>query len=311
MEHVDGGKGLLRTVSLILGGILALYGCFSHGKLFCEAKEPAIKQEKGVDIGTAQNKAAADEEQEIIEFITAYYKAQTPEGLDTLADYVEDPQNEEFQRDVLRRRLTFEKGGVKGWKNIKAMALPLSDGKHWVVSVSSDLIVEGIDVGIPGGRAEMVGRNDAGELKIIYDTWAMSDTLIEEIRELMLTDEIVEHNNETAAAYNALIAERPDIMEWALETNTAVDEAWMEALAQEESFSEKTDSEAEDQEENTEEKPDVKNGSYTVQKGDCLWDIAEKQLGDGMRWSELYEQNKEIIGEDPDLLYVGIVLQLN
>ena len=47
-----------------------------------------------------------------------------------------------------------------------------------------------------------------------------------------------------------------------------------------------------------------------MKKGDCLWDIAETQLGDGMRWSGIYEANKALIGDDPDLLYVGIELEL-
>lgn len=276
---------------------MTVWGIFPCGKIFCEAKE---------------TEKAATTEQEIIDFVTAYYEAQTPEGIDALADFVDDPESEDFQRDLLRLRLTFEIGGVKGWENIKTIVLPMSDGKHWVVSVSNDLIVEGIDVGIPGLKVLLVGRNEEGELKIaLYDDLASSDAFLMEIRELSLSDEIVEHSNETAVAYNALISERSDVMEWALETNEAVDREMMEALAKEEALSEKGDLEEEDKKENTGEKPDAKNGSYTVQKGDCLWNIAEEQLGDGMRWSGLYEQNKKVIGENPDLLYVGITLQLN
>lgn len=298
MKMVNGRKRrCLRVAALVLSGMMAVCGIFFHEEIFCEAKE---------------TEKAATTEQEIIDFVTAYYEAQTPKGIDTLADYVDDPLSEYFQRDLLRLRLTFEIGGVKGWENIKAIVLPMSDGKHWVVSVSGDLIVEGIDVGIPGLNVLLVGRNEEGELEIaLYDDGTSSDAFLMEIRELSLSDEIVEHSNETAVAYNALISERSDVMEWALETNEAVDREMMEALAKEEALSEKGDLEEEDQEENTGEKPDVKNGRYTVQKGDCLWDIAEEQLGDGMRWSGLYEQNKEAIGEDPDLLYVGIMLQLD
>lgn len=298
MKMVNGRKRwCLRVSALILSGMMTVWGIFPCGKIFCEAKE---------------TEKAATTEQEIIDFVTAYYEAQTPEGIDALADFVDDPESEDFQRDLLRLRLTFEIGGVKGWENIKTIVLPMSDGKHWVVSVSSDLIVEGIDVGIPGLKVLLVGRNEEGELKIaLYDDSTSSDAFLIEIRELSLSDEIVEHSNETAVAYNALISERSDVMEWALETNEAVDREMMEALAKEEALSEKGDLEEEDKKENTGEKPDAKNGSYTVQKGDCLWNIAEEQLGDGMRWGGLYEQNKDVIGEDPDLLYVGITLQLN
>lgn len=295
----------LRAAALILGGMLAVCGSFSHGRIFCEAKEigAAAKQEMDTDVNTKKG-AAADAEQEVTRFVTSYYEAQTPEEIDKLADYVDNPQSVDFQRDLLRQRLTFREGGVQGWENLKVIVLPMSDGKHWVVSVSSDLIVEGIDVGIPGLRVELVGRNEKGELKIVkYDDAEFSDAFLKEVRELSLSDEIIEHSNETAAAYNDLISERSDIMEWVMETNETVDKEMSEALAREEAFSEETDSEKE--------KADTKGDSYTVQKGDCLWDIAEEQLGNGMLWSSLYERNKEVIGDNPDLIYVGITLQLD
>ncbi len=302
-----------RAAALILCGMLAVCGFFSAGRISCEAKEPAAKQEKDTNAGITQKKAAGnDAVQEVIAFVTSYYEAQTPEGIDTLADYVDDPLSWDFQRDLIGLR-TFYQHGALSRENIKVTALPMSDGKHWVAAVSADLIVEGFDVGIPGLQVLLVGRNEKGKLELAsyaYDFDTYSDSFIKEMRELSLSDEIVERSNEIAMAYNELIAERPDIMDWLLETQEAMDDAVRESIIQKEALLAKADSEEEDQEENTEEKPDTKSGSYTVQKGDCLWDIAEKQLGDGMRWSGLYEKNKDAIGENPDLLYVGIMLQL-
>lgn len=51
-------------------------------------------------------------------------------------------------------------------------------------------------------------------------------------------------------------------------------------------------------------------GFYTVRAGDCLWHIAEEALGDSMNWKELYDQNKALIGGDPNLLLPGTVLHL-
>ena len=44
--------------------------------------------------------------------------------------------------------------------------------------------------------------------------------------------------------------------------------------------------------------------SYTVQKGDSLWKIAQEQLGSGTQWNRIYEANKSAI-RDPNLIYVG------
>lgn len=52
-----------------------------------------------------------------------------------------------------------------------------------------------------------------------------------------------------------------------------------------------------------------KSAGYTVQKGDCLWNIAKKMLGDGSRYTEIYELNREKI-KDPNLIYPGQVFIL-
>lgn len=47
------------------------------------------------------------------------------------------------------------------------------------------------------------------------------------------------------------------------------------------------------------------------QNYDCLWDIAERTLGDGTRWTEIYQLNKGVLQDDgnrlidPDLIYPG------
>ncbi len=58
-----------------------------------------------------------------------------------------------------------------------------------------------------------------------------------------------------------------------------------------------------------EEKPEPAVATYTVVKGDCLWIIAEKYLGDGRRYIEIYELNKDII-KNPNLIYISQVLNI-
>ena len=44
---------------------------------------------------------------------------------------------------------------------------------------------------------------------------------------------------------------------------------------------------------------------YTVQKGDTLWGIAQKY---NTTWQSIYEKNKDVIGDNPNLIYPGQVL---
>ena len=52
--------------------------------------------------------------------------------------------------------------------------------------------------------------------------------------------------------------------------------------------------------------------TYTVQDGDSLWKIAQKYLGDGGRWNDIYtyNNNKSIIGGNPNLIRAGQVLSI-
>ncbi|MBR2896084.1 MAG: LysM peptidoglycan-binding domain-containing protein [Oscillospiraceae bacterium] len=40
-----------------------------------------------------------------------------------------------------------------------------------------------------------------------------------------------------------------------------------------------------------------------------MWKIAAKQMGDGFRWGEIYEANKDII-KNPSMIYIGQVLKI-
>lgn len=56
-------------------------------------------------------------------------------------------------------------------------------------------------------------------------------------------------------------------------------------------------------------KPAVKSKSYTVKKGDCLWNIAKKYYGDGNKYTKIYNANKDKI-KNPNLIYPGQSLKI-
>ncbi|AJE45643.1 peptidoglycan-binding protein LysM [Celeribacter indicus] len=48
---------------------------------------------------------------------------------------------------------------------------------------------------------------------------------------------------------------------------------------------------------------------HEVRKGDTLWAIAEKTLGNGARYTEIFEANKPMLSH-PDKIYPGQVLRI-
>ena len=49
--------------------------------------------------------------------------------------------------------------------------------------------------------------------------------------------------------------------------------------------------------------------TYTVKKGDCLWNIAKKYYGTGSQYTKIYNANKDKI-KNPNLIYVGQKLRV-
>ena len=50
--------------------------------------------------------------------------------------------------------------------------------------------------------------------------------------------------------------------------------------------------------------------TYTVKKGDCLWNIAKAKLGSGAKYMQIYNLNKGVIGGNPNLIRPWQVLIL-
>lgn len=53
----------------------------------------------------------------------------------------------------------------------------------------------------------------------------------------------------------------------------------------------------------------INTTTYVVVKGDTLWSIAERELGDAHRWTELWSENQAQI-DNPDLIFPGQVLTI-
>jgi nucleoid-associated protein YgaU len=55
--------------------------------------------------------------------------------------------------------------------------------------------------------------------------------------------------------------------------------------------------------------PEAESVFHTVEKGDNLWKIAEKNYGDGSKYPVIFEANKPMLS-DPDKIYPGQVLRI-
>ena len=65
-----------------------------------------------------------------------------------------------------------------------------------------------------------------------------------------------------------------------------------------------------DNKEETASDPEISGDLYTVVKGDCLWNIAKARYGSGIDYIKIYEANRDVIGDNPDLIYPGTVFVL-
>ena len=62
------------------------------------------------------------------------------------------------------------------------------------------------------------------------------------------------------------------------------------------------------QEEKAAVSPATGGGTYTIRKGDTLWDISKSRLSDPFAWPRIWKDNPFI--HDPDLIYPGQVITL-
>lgn len=57
-------------------------------------------------------------------------------------------------------------------------------------------------------------------------------------------------------------------------------------------------------------KPPPPTTVYTTRRGDSLWKIAQRVLGDGTRYTELVDLNRDVLGGRPDFLPFGLALRV-
>lgn len=186
-------------------------------------------------------------------------------------------------------------------------------GEYRIVVVSYDISIEGIKTKAPGAETLVAKETDEGGFLLLFaesveqelpeDDQVMVQQKMKEITE---NQDLVEFFREVNQRYIDS-REDSDLREW--------EENW---LAEQSRAAQKTEIK---QESGTEQatggellKEQKETGSpessYVVKEGDCLWNIAGNMLGDGTKWNDIYEKNKDVIGEKPDYILPGQELAL-
>ncbi len=237
-------------------------------------------------------------------FIRDFYETLTEESLTVYTEKMDDSFDTSDCYYSLATYKAIFVCGFQGYDNIVTTVYPLSDENYQIVFVQYDALFQDIDIGFPGSTAELVHKQEDGQWGIIPQGSISSDLyLYDEIVQIVNSDDLKSATMEVSRKYDDIILENPAAVQWL--SNLADRKDFLLSKYMQEGFDnflkkyiEKDSSEKE--------VPDT----YTVQKGDCLWDIAENVFGNGLHWVELYEGNKDIIGDDPDMILIGILLQL-
>ena len=252
--------------------------------------------------------AAADtaggDQAEAEAFVRDYYETLTEEGLADIPEKLDSStDSRDLHKYIARYKALFE-FGFQGYDNIVTTVYPLSDENYQLVLVQYDALFESSDIEFPGSTTELVHKQDDGQWRLSAPDSSFADLhLYDEIVQLTTSDEIISITNEVTLKYNNIITNNPSTVPWLTDMSNEMTILMSQYLQDDfdsfmDTYIKKETSEKEI------------SDTYIVQKGDCLWDIAEKISGDGMRWIELYENNKDMIGDNPDLILTGLPLQL-
>ena len=263
-------------------------------------------------------KDAPDNQQiaEVEAFIKELYEAQTNRDVDWIRARLEDDDAVNNWAIKLGKLYSDNIGlGFMEFNNIEMKIYPTSYEDYFIAHVTDEMVIEwnGEAISLPGYTSYLVKQCENSKWCITYGT-DLPDELAEKMKDeiLQLYDEnyyeIMDMVAAVSTKYSDILANTPGLADWLDELDSKMSE-WYTS----ENFMEKDIWDYLFGEEHgvlTASLNGEKDSIYIVQKGDCLWRIAERELGDGLYWVKLYEANRDVIGENPDLLWVGIELDL-
>lgn len=226
------------------------------------------------------------------ELVQLYYEACSEGDIQAINRFFE-----EESRDRNIKILACKECGVEEYTGLQMDVYPLGqDSDAWLFIVTYELRVKDIKPGLPGIEGLVV--YSAGESLYLNEAGASNDSYIQQISSILNEEDVINQFAECNQQFAEVVMDNEQFWKWTEELQEK-----MAAMAEE------------PLKENAEEGGDIQQEQaetqyYVVRKGDCLWRIAERQMGDGRRWQELYERNSKSIGGNPNLILLGEKLEI-
>ncbi|MDE6675012.1 MAG: LysM peptidoglycan-binding domain-containing protein [Acetatifactor sp.] len=232
-----------------------------------------------------------DRQAEAEELVRLYYEACSEGDIQAINRFFE-----EESRDRNIKILACKECGVEEYTVLQMDVYPLGqDSDAWLFIVTYELRVKDIETGLPG--IESLEVYSAGESLYLREESASDDPYIEQITSILSEENVINQFVECHQQFAAVVKDNAPFWKWTKELQKKRAAMTKEPLEESSREGDTRREEAETQ-------------YYVVRKGDCLWRIAERQMGDGRRWQELYERNRKSIGGNPDLILPGEKLEI-
>lgn len=188
-----------------------------------------------------------------------------------------------------------------------AKAEPAPEPETVLAPPTAPVLISAIDV--EGGRIFVAGSGEPGRKVNLYldgellgngDIGAQGGFLIDTARDLASGN--YEMRADMLSADGSFVARRAAVR--------LVHEAPAPVVAKVEPEPVVTESEPEPEEQAAVEVPEIKSGaSVIIRRGDNLWRISRRMLGRGVRYTTIYEANRDQI-KNPNLIFPGQVLEV-
>lgn len=232
-----------------------------------------------------------DRQAEAEEIVRLYYEACSEGDVQAVNRFFEE---ESQDRNI--KILAGKECGVEEYTVLQMDVYPLNqDPDAWLFIVTYELRVKDIETGLPG--IESLEVYSAGESLYLREESASDDPYIEQITSILSEENVINQFVECHQQFAAVVMDNAQFWKWTKELQKKRAAMTKEPLTESSGEGDPRREEAETQ-------------YYVVRKGDCLWRIAERQMGDGRCWRELYERNRESIGGNPDLILPGEKLEI-